>query len=126
MVMINTTQDIVDLDGKPIPETPEQNLTFGRVMSNALMQSSRRAPNESQESDDDAVLHYQLALRLRDPKAVQPVAVSLKEAGLIMKMVTAMGHKLVTAQIRLALDPPDKDEGASEKAKERSKPRAVS
>jgi hypothetical protein len=119
MIMINTTQEIIDLDGKPIPENAEQNLTFGRVMSNAVMQPLRSAQGQPQESDVDALAHYQLALRLRNPEAAQPVMVSIPEAAMILKMVNAMGHKLITAQIKLALDPPEKIEGI-ERAKSRS------
>lgn len=124
MVMINTMQELVDLDGKPIPESKEQNLTLGRVMSNALMQPQQRGnPNDPKDTDTDAVAHYQLALKLRDAKAVQPVMIGVKEAALLIKMVTAMGHKLFTAQVCLALDPPEKE--GEEAPKERSKPRAV-
>lgn len=122
MVMINTMQEIVDLDGKPIEEKTGQNLTLGRVMSNALMQPAR--PGKEDEKGRDEVLDYKLALRLRDPEAAQPVMLSVKEAAYLIEKVKGMGHRLVTAQVTLALDPPEKDESGEEKP-ERSKPRAV-
>lgn len=140
MVMVNTTQELVDLDGNKIAESETQNLTLGRAMSNALMGAKQHAQIMAQLgshggpklnwTESQAYDAYELALRLRNPKAEQPVQLQNAEVRLILDASLIVSNSVVFGQIKKAIDPPtkkggDKDETSGKANGKGRKPEAA-